>query len=167
MKRKYLAVEAVALLVLVAVLLWYNIPFSVNQQIPALEIKMDDPDYCVERTVTLDGKRYRNLFSEDLFCGTLAVGGYEDMIGERTMDDLQLGSGYPITYSKSAEDDLDLFHFGNLHVKNSFKDAVITFVNNPDGSSSTENCYVIVANVADRQLAHAKAQIALFPSESE
>lgn len=162
-----MVVEAVVLLALIAILLWYNIPFSVNQQISALEIKMDDPSYCVERTITLDGKRHRNLFSDDIFCGSLTVSGYEDVIGERVMDDLILACRSPITYTVFTDEKLEFFHFGYFHTEQSFKDMVITFVNNPDGYNSTENCYVIVANVPDRETAHVRAEKALWPSESQ
>ena len=165
MNRKCLIIEAVVLLALIAILLWYNIPFSVNQQISALEIKMDDPSYCVERTITLDGKRHRNLFSDDIFRGSLTVSGYEDMIADRTMDDLQLGNRYGIGYSKQIDDELDWFYLGGLFMENRFENAVIGFVYNPDGHYSTENCYVIVAGAADRDEAYCVAEETFWSSE--
>ena len=147
------ALKIVIPLLLIALLLFYVVPFPVDTQVRGLEIKMDDPAYCVERVITIKGQHAHNLFSPDEFTGSLQISGYESRIGDRAMASLVLEDGYPVTFEYSAGN--GFLKLGNLYWQGDWADMILAFVLAEDeNSNSTENCYVIVAGAENRESAY-------------
>lgn len=74
MKR---VVTIVAGLVMLALLIICNVPFSVTKTYHALEIDTVDAGHQIGREVTLRGHYMVNVFSHDRFDGTIQISGYE------------------------------------------------------------------------------------------
>ena len=73
-RRRYAGRTLTILLVLILAVL--NVPFPVKSEVPALEIKLDDPSYVVERTITVSGYYHINVFKENSFRGQISVSDY-------------------------------------------------------------------------------------------
>lgn len=73
-----ITIAAVVLSVLGAVLL--SVPIPVERTIHAIEIKQNDPSYCVEREVTIQGVYNLNLLRPHRYSGTLSISGYEETV---------------------------------------------------------------------------------------
>ena len=73
-RRRYAGRTLTILLVLILAVL--NAPFPVKTEVPALEIKLDDPSYVVERTITVSGSYHINAFKENSFHGQISVSEY-------------------------------------------------------------------------------------------
>ena len=74
LRRLVIACAALAL-VLAAVLV--RISRQIDVTLLAVEYRLDDPDYAVERTITVQGRDTRNLLGRGTFEGTVAVSGLE------------------------------------------------------------------------------------------
>ena len=73
--RRLLTACAALVLVLAAVLV--RISRQIDVTLPAVEYRLDDLDYAVERTITVQGRDTRNLLGRGIFEGTVAVSGLE------------------------------------------------------------------------------------------
>jgi len=86
-------------LVLLAVILLFSIPIPMDRTFNAIEIKLDDPSYLRECTITITGSYHLNLFSDDTFVGSIAVSGYSQTL--EAMDTVYLSKeGCPLYYHR-------------------------------------------------------------------
>ena len=58
-------------------ILIYTIPFPINRQLDAVEIKIDDPSYLDKRKIHISGTYRFNLFADNTFRGQISVTEYE------------------------------------------------------------------------------------------
>jgi len=63
-----------------AVVLLFSIPIHIDKTLSAVEIKLDDPSYLQECTITITGSYHLNLFVDDTFEGAIAVSGYSQTL---------------------------------------------------------------------------------------
>lgn len=75
MDKKKILKNLIIVLVLAGILV-FNIPFPMSKTIDALEIKMDDPNYLTPVKINLNGTYRVNLFSSDNFEGFISIDGY-------------------------------------------------------------------------------------------
>ena len=64
-------IKTAILIVFILFILLYNVPFNINKQIKAIEIKLDDPYYMEKRTINIVGKYHFNIFVSDIFRGRI------------------------------------------------------------------------------------------------
>lgn len=141
------------------------LPVPLYGSFPALEVKIDDPAYLAERTVSLSGTYYPNPFGQDIFRGTLQVSGYP--ITEFLLHDIQFGNDWTNTLWYSVDE--SPYHdvlFGLISSKKWLRDFVLLVyedqvpnVNTPQINGrprrgwSTDSGYCIVPNAATRDAA--------------
>ncbi len=58
-------------------ILFYNIPFKINREYEAIEIKIDDESYLETKTINMTGKYKFNIFTDDTFEGQITIPEYE------------------------------------------------------------------------------------------
>lgn len=99
-KRRIKPVLIAAAVLLAGGLVVCNVPWPVQKTCRAVEIRMDDASYLVEREVRFAGRYDVNLFSADTFSGTIAVSGYPvtrertTAVAVRARDDVFLYYGH-------------------------------------------------------------------------
>ena len=149
--KKRLSVIAITAVLLVV--LAYSVPIPVSSTVDALEINMADSSYAVPRIIEIEGKYHLNLFSKDVFSGSLSVSGYENFCKNRILNDILLSKdGYPLSYRNIDGTIVDDFYLGRIYGNVLMKDLLIGFIYDDSGEkSSTENCNIIVTGVKTRE----------------
>ena len=95
-RQKIHLLVAVALGVLISLtVISLVVPIPVEKTIQAIEIKLDDPSYCVEREITIRGTYHLNVSSPHRYSGILSISGYEE-----TVEPNQL---WPISFRDDGE----------------------------------------------------------------
>lgn len=151
-KRRAKAVLLAAVILLLGAVVVCNVPWPMEKTCRALEIRLDDEAYLVEREVRFVGRYHVNLFSDDMFSGTITI------------------SGYPVTATRTvkvpvrARDDVFLYYgqgadavpFGLLAADSGLRCAAICVFdewrgdkNGGAGWSTMDGC-AIVCGAADR-----------------
>lgn len=146
--RRIIILIAIIAIVLVIGLFIYklpDIPISIQREVRVLEVDLDDPSHVVERTVTLDGDYYINLFTADYFTGSLTVSGLEQPY--KQMRNLQIDTSVGDTLVWF--DTTGSFTPGVIYSKSFFNDFVITLFDADEdgrgGSFDPSSGTVIVA----------------------
>lgn len=158
-------------ILLILILLIFTIPFPINRTVSALEINMADSSVATEHTITVKGHYYINLFTSDIFSGSLTVSGYDYADGSYPMEDLRVTSDVHIDYVID-ETNPDItqrrYAFGMLYSDAFFSDMMIAVFEHEGPSSvgfGTADATVIVANAADRESALKIAEDWFYPNE--
>lgn len=85
----------------IAFVLIYTIPFPINKELDAVEIKLDDPSYLETHKIYISGKYRFNLFTDNTFQGQISVPEYE--LTSNEMERLQFIKGIdhesPLVYT--------------------------------------------------------------------
>ena len=115
------------------------IPIHVSRQCKCIEIKLDDPSYQRECTITIDGYYHINLFCSDSFSGKFTVSLYRQTMADLSPLSIQ-SSGTPVLYSRIITDSRDRDVNGGIH--------------DPSDSSSMEQTSI----VEQFRLGHLKAK---------
>jgi hypothetical protein len=89
----------------------YTIPFPINKELNAVEIKLDDPSYLETRTIHISGTYRFNLLKGNTFEGQIFVPEYE--LTSEKMDkvefirDADYDYGYSLSYRYEIGTDVD------------------------------------------------------------
>ena len=89
-------------LVLLASILLFSIPIPIDTKIEAIEIKLDEPSYIHECSITINGAYNLNLFTDDTFSGTIAVSSYDQTL-EKMSTVYFSKDGCPLYYHRFEE----------------------------------------------------------------
>lgn len=147
-------------------LLFFNIPFKISMNYDAIEIEMDDPTYCLGRTIAVSGYYHFNLFSESKFTGNIWITGYECWTDGREMMPIPIVGEVSLLYEVAASEPPDQLYLGRLYREFGFRNMMIGYVLEEDGKAKdTSSCRVIVANAVSREEAFSIAQKNFWPEE--
>lgn len=75
--KKSKFVKWVSIICSIIIFLAFIIPIPINREYDAIEIKLDDPSYLVQRKIKIRGKYHWNILTRDVFDGQIIVSDYE------------------------------------------------------------------------------------------
>ncbi|CAK7058428.1 hypothetical protein [Tissierella sp.] len=146
----------------IAFVLIYTIPFPINKELDAVEIKLDDPSYLETRKIHISGTYRLNLFTDNTFQGQIFVPEYELTSGK--MDEIQfmkdIDNGCPLVYKNeigAIADDRPLeedYSFGRILSRPLFHRMVILVYGESKGDVrgwNSDTGYCIVPSVSNRE----------------
>lgn len=159
MKNK---VTAGIIIVIVAVLvlsIFIPIPIRIDKEIEAVEISIDDPNYCKPTTIKVKGELSFYLIGDNDFKGTITIEGYNDDDGNMPLNYVFNGNkaGGPITTGYMGDREI----IGSFHVS-TFLDKWVVQMNNNDKADGTSSMYYIAGPAFSREEA-----IKIFNSVSD
>lgn len=107
-RRHPYLIAAIILAALLVFLAWlFPGSRNIDVTLTATEYRLDDPDYAVEHTVTIQGRDSRNRLGKGAFQGTIAISGLEGM-EDATEVLASLDSEYPLTTEAFREPTIPL-----------------------------------------------------------
>lgn len=157
-KRRAKAVLLAAVILLLGAVVVCNVPWPMEKTCRALEIRLDDEAYLAEREVRFAGRYHVNLFSDDMFSGTITVSGYPVTATHTVKVPVRAGDDVFLYYGQGA----DAVPFGLLAAGPGLRRAAICVFdewrgdkNGGAGWSTMDGC-AIVCGAADRSEALAR-----------
>lgn len=164
-------------IVFISLVLLYTIPFPINKELDAVEIKLDDPSYLETRTIYISGTYRLNLFIDNTFKGQIFIPEYE--ITSERMSNIQFMRGKdnvcPLIYRYEVGTDVDgrplkeYYSFGWIVSKLFLYRPVIMVSGQSKGEKigwRSDRGYCIVASAGDREEAlEILAKYDIFPPE--
>jgi hypothetical protein len=159
--------KSVVLILLILLILIHIIPFPVNRELKAVEIKLDDPSYLETRTIHISGTYRFNLFTKDTFNGKIFVPQYE-LTTKGTSEEVEfskdpnVGRGFPLSYRYGAAIDTEgrlqenYYFFGRFISKPlMYSPAILVYQKYIDGTGGLSwngrDGYCIVASADSRE----------------
>lgn len=139
-------------------LLLYCIPIPIHLQYHAIEIKLDDSDYMIDRTILLNGTYDLNILQTSYFQGSIEVSGCSQTSEELLRIDINADykeNGAALWYremSESVEQKTTRSCFGILYSDIFFSNPFILRFDTSQ-AWSTEDGYCIVSGVSTREAA--------------
>lgn len=126
MKEKKIirTIKEIVLALFILIIIPLIIPIPINKVYNAVEIKLDDPNYCVNCQVKINGKYHINLLTDDMFDGQIAVSDYS--LTNKEMSKIifyDYDIGYPLEYHYYKGYDEDghriryTYFLGHIHAK--------------------------------------------------
>lgn len=141
-------------------ILFYNIPFKINREYEAIEIKIDDESYLETKTINMNGKYKFNIFTDDTFEGQITIPEYKITSWEMDRLYFHKNGGAVVSYRREAgfnnEERVIYNHgaLGHFHYSPFKRNPVIRLAGeNKDNISawSTHQGYCIVFNTSSRE----------------
>lgn len=134
------------LLVTASLICIYNIPFSVNRTIPALEVSLDEGSIIDKREIVINGTYHFNLFTDDLYVGMFSISGYPVINEQHQIAEIIVTKkGSVLEYKERTGDKWYLF--GRIYSTLYFDDFAICIYQHNDKNGSQGNYSILDAKI--------------------
>lgn len=156
---RYLEISIALMICVIAVICW--IPIPVHIECDAIEIKLDDPNYIMDRRIAIHGQYFINLMEDSSFQGNISISGLtdrsEELLKVSIAEDYK-ENGATLWYRLNSENsEIPLDHCLGIIFSNAFfSDPCILLYDN--GTWTTMDGYCIVSRANNREDALKKLQ---------
>lgn len=148
MKKKVLIGIACFIAAVLVLSIFIPIAINIDKEIEALEISIEDPDYCKPTTLRVKGDLGFYLIGDNDFKGTISVEGYNDHGGDVSLNYIFNGNkaGGPITKGYGENREI----IGSFYAS-TFLNKWVVYIRNNNKADGNSSIYYIVGPASTRE----------------